>query len=243
VIIHAVAPNYFQVLRMHLLAGRAFNPRDTASSPRVTIINRNAARDLFGSENPIGKVLEFVADERRGVPGDAPVQIIGVAENAQEFGPDEVPFNFLFVPFAQHPVPSAFVLLASDVPRGDVARGIRATAYALDKDQPVFDMETMDDRIANSLQGARFNLFLVAALASVALILVSVGTFGTVAYFVQQRNTGIWRSPCPGSQSRQNFVSRNRPIARDRRYGDLAWCNGLADSWQVAPACALPGAA
>lgn len=187
VIIHAVAPNYFQVLRMHLLAGRAFNPRDTASSPRVTIINRNAARDLFGSENPIGKVLEFVADERRGVPRDAPVQIIGVAENAQEFGPDEVPFNFLFVPFAQHPVPSAFVLLASDVPRGDLARGIRATAYALDKDQPVFDMETMDDRIANSLQGARFNLFLVAALASVALILVSVGTFGTVAYFVQQR--------------------------------------------------------
>ena len=74
VIIHAVAPNYFQVLRMHLLAGRAFNPRDTATSPRVAIINRNAARDLFGNENPIGKVLEFVADERRGVPGDAPVQ-------------------------------------------------------------------------------------------------------------------------------------------------------------------------
>ena len=99
VIIHAVAPNYFQVLRMHLLAGRAFNPRDTATSPRVAIINRNAARDLFGNENPIGKVLEFVADERRGVPGDAPVQIIGLAENAQEFGPDEVPFDFLFVPF------------------------------------------------------------------------------------------------------------------------------------------------
>ena len=48
-------------------------------------------------------------------------------------------------------------------------------------------MATMDDRIANSLQGARFNLFLVGALATVALILVSVGTFGTVAYFVQQR--------------------------------------------------------
>src|SRR5207249_6242673 len=79
------------------------------------------------------------------------------------------------------------VLVASDVPRGELARAIRATAYALDKDQPVFDMETMDDRITNSLQGARFNLFLVGALASVALILVSVGTFGTVAYFVQQR--------------------------------------------------------
>ena len=62
----------------------------------------------------------------------------------------------------------------------------------MDKDQPVFDMETMDDRIANSLQGARFNLFLVGALATVALILVSVGTFGTVAYFVQQRTQEYW---------------------------------------------------
>src|SRR5207244_12294509 len=187
VIIHAVAPNYFQVLRMHLLAGRAFNPQDTATETRVAIINRNAARDLFGSENPIGKVLEFIPDERHGVPGDAPVQIIGVTEKAQEFGADEVPFDALYVPFAQHPVPSAFVLLASDLPRGKLAGAIRATAFAMDKDQPVFDMETMDDRIANWLQGARFNLFLVGALATVALILVSVGTFGTVAYFVQQR--------------------------------------------------------
>jgi len=153
----------------------------------VAIINRNAARDLFGSENPIGKVLEFIPDERHGVPGDAPVQIIGVTEKAQEFGADEVPFDALYVPFAQHPVPSAFVLLASDLPRGKLAGAIRATAFAMDKDQPVFDMETMDDRIANWLQGARFNLFLVGALATVALILVSVGTFGTVAYFVQQR--------------------------------------------------------
>jgi putative ABC transport system permease protein len=187
VIIHAVVPNYFQVLRMHLLAGRAFNPQDTATSPRVAIINRNAARDLFGSENPIGKVLDFVADERRGVPGDVPVEIIGVAENAQEFGPDEVPFDFLFVPFAQHPVASAFALVASDVPRGELARAIRAMAYTLDKDQPIFDLKTMDDRVADSLRGARFNVFLVGALATVALILVSIGTFGTVAYFVQQR--------------------------------------------------------
>jgi len=77
------------------------------------------------------------------------VQIIGVAENAQIFGPDEVSFDLLYVPFAQHPVPSAYVLVASDLPRAGLAGAIRATAYALDKDQPVFDMETMDDRIAN----------------------------------------------------------------------------------------------
>jgi predicted permease len=186
VIVHALAPNYFQVLHMHLLAGRAFNRGDREASTRVAIINRNTARDLFGSENPIGKVIEFVPDERRGVTGDAPVQIIGVVENAQEFGADEVPFDDLYVPFAQHPLASAYVLVASDLP-GSLAGAIRATAYTLDKEQPIFDLKTMDDRVADSLQGARANVFLLGVVAVVGLILVSVGTFGTVAYFVQQR--------------------------------------------------------
>ena len=144
-------------------------------------------QELFGAEDPLGKVLAFVPDERRGVPADPPVQIIGVADNTQEYDANEVPFDTLYVPFSQHPVPSAFVLVDSTVPRGALAGAIRASAYALDKDQPIFDMKTMDDRITDSLQGARFNLSLVGALAGVALLLVSVGIFGAVAYFVQQR--------------------------------------------------------
>jgi predicted permease len=187
VIFHSVAPNYFQALSIHLLAGRAFNPQDTESAPRVALINRNAVQELFGTEDPVGKVLDFVSDERRGVPADPPVQIIGVTENAQEFDANEVPFDTLYVPFSQHAVPSAFVVVDSTVPRGALAGAIRAAAYEVDKDQPIFDMKTMDDRVADSLQGARFNLFLVASLAGVAMLLVCVGTFGTVAYFVQQR--------------------------------------------------------
>jgi predicted permease len=187
VIFHSVAPNYFEALSIHLLAGRAFNPQDTETSPRVALINRNAVQELFGSENPVGKVLAFVPDEKRGVPPEAPVQIIGVTENVQEFDANEVPFDTLYVPFSQHPVPSAFVVVDSTVPRGALAGAIRATAYDLDKDQPIFDMKTMDDRVADSLQGARFNLSLVGALAGVALLLVFVGIFGAVAYFVQQR--------------------------------------------------------
>ncbi|HUJ29913.1 MAG TPA: ABC transporter permease [Candidatus Acidoferrum sp.] len=187
VILHSVAPNYFDALHMHLLAGRAFDSKDAETSPRVAVLNRNAAQDLFGTESPIGKVLEFVADQRRGMPPEAPVQIVGIVDNAHEFNADEVPFDTLYLPFAQHPVPSSFVLVASEIPRGALAAGIRATAYALDEDQPIFDMKTMDDRVSDSLAGARFNLLLVGALAAVAVILVSVGTFGTVSYFVQQR--------------------------------------------------------
>ncbi|HXW56912.1 MAG TPA: ABC transporter permease [Candidatus Cybelea sp.] len=186
-IVHSIAPNYFRALHIHLLAGRSFGPQDTESSPQVAILNRNAARTLFGRADPLGKVLEFLSDEKRGVPAAPPVEVIGVAENTQEFGADEVPFDVMYLPFAQHPVPSAFLLVDSALPRGALAGVIRSATYGLDKDQPVFDMRTMDDRVDDSLRGARFNLFLVGALASLGIVLVSVGVFGTVAYFVRQR--------------------------------------------------------
>ena len=87
---YSVASNYFDLLHMHLLAGRAFAPQDSETSPRVAIINRNAAQTLFGSEDPVGKILEFVPDDRVGIPAEAPVQIVGISENTQVFGANEV---------------------------------------------------------------------------------------------------------------------------------------------------------
>jgi predicted permease len=188
VMVYAVEPNFFDVLHMRLLAGRALNSSDTATSPRVAIINRNAAHTLFGSGNPVGKVLDYVAaDERRNIPAEAPVQIVGVTENTQEFGPNEVPFDVLYVPFSQQPDRGATIVVSSSLPRGALLGTIRDAAYSLDKDQPLYDAKTVDQLIGDSLRGSQFDLILVSCLAVVALALVSVGIFGTVAYFVQQR--------------------------------------------------------
>jgi putative ABC transport system permease protein len=184
---HAVMPNYLQVLGIRLLAGRGFDDRDGPASPRVAIINRTAARELFGAANPIGKMIEFVSNKRRGVEGDQPVQVVGLAENVHEFGPDEVPFDVVYLPFAQHPVNAAYFLVTAKSSGAQLAASVRSAAYEIDKDQPVFDIQTMDERIVQSLMGARANMSLVGALAVVALVLVAVGTFGTIAYFVQQR--------------------------------------------------------
>jgi putative ABC transport system permease protein len=187
ILVYAVEPNFFDVLHMHLLAGRAPNRRDTESSPRVAIINRNGAHTLFGSEDPLGKVLQYVADERRGVPAEAPVQIVGVTENTQEFGPSEISFDVVYVPFSQHPDRDAKIVVSSNLPRGALVGAIRNVAYSLDRDQPIFGVQSVDQLISESLRGSRFDLILVGCLAAVALVLVSVGIFGTVAYFVQQR--------------------------------------------------------
>lgn len=187
VVLYAVEPNFFSMLNMRLLAGRTLEPGDTETAPRVAIINRNAARTLFGSDDPLGKTLEYVGDERRGVPEEPPVQIVGVTENTQEFGPSEIAFDVVYVPFAQHPDPAGAIVVSSNLPRGALLGSIRDAAYSLDKDQPLYDIKTVDDLVNESLRGSQFDLILVACLAAVALALVSVGIFGTVAYFVRQR--------------------------------------------------------
>jgi len=116
--------------------GTPFDSHDDPASTNVAILNRNAATELFGAEDPLGKVLDFVAQPHRGVPPQPSVQIVGVVENAQEFGANEVPQVGLYVPFAQRPLPSAYVLVSSDVPRGALLGPIRDAAYSLDKDQP-----------------------------------------------------------------------------------------------------------
>jgi predicted permease len=187
VILYSVDSNFFRVLHLHLLAGRTIEDADTAASPRVALLNRNAVRTLFGKEDPLGKVLEFVGDQRRDVPINAPVQIVGVVENTQEFGPNEVPFGMVYVPFAQNPDPAGSVIVSSNLPRGALLGAIRDAAYSLDKDQPIYDVKTVDQLVGQSLRGAQFDLILVGCLAAVGLALVSIGIFGTVAYFVQQR--------------------------------------------------------
>jgi putative ABC transport system permease protein len=189
IMLYAVEPNFFDALHMHFLAGRTLAAHDTSSSQRVAILNRNAAHTLFGSEDPLGKVLEFPrGDERRDeVPPGAPVQIVGVIENTQEFGPIEVPFGIIYVPFSQHPDAAGTVVVSATLPRGALLGAIRDAANSLDKDQPLYGIKTVDQLISESLRGSRFNLILVGCLGVVALALVSIGIFGTVAYFVQQR--------------------------------------------------------
>lgn len=187
VTIHAVAPNYFEALRMHLDAGRAFDSRDVPGAPLVAVINRNAVQEIFGTEGPLGKVLEPVAQPKRGIPPEPPLQIVGVVDNAQEFGANEIPFSEIYVPYAQRSVSANYVAVTSNLPVDSLLGSVRAISNSLDKDQPIYDIQTMNARAELSVQGARYDLYLVASLALVGITLVSVGVFGTIAYFMQQR--------------------------------------------------------
>jgi putative ABC transport system permease protein len=185
--IRSVTPDYFRIFHIRMLSGRSFNEQDVQFSARVAIVNQNFVQQFLPGENPVGKVLEFLPIRAKWAVKYESVQIIGVTENTQEFGADEIPFEDIYVPFAQNPIPGMYVAVQTGLPSSGFVEPIRQAVYALDKNQPIFDVKTMDERLTDSLQGARFNLFLVASLSFLGMILVAVGIFGTVAYFVEQR--------------------------------------------------------
>ena len=187
----SVTPNYFQLLKIPLLAGRSFNGNDTRDSPTVAIVNENFVHDYLGSQKPVGAELN-VFDEGDEAPSPRfRVRIVGVVQNTHMFGPNEVPFDFIYAPAEQVSVTafnsSVFLVASTDLPLTAVLDPIRQGIARVDRTIPVTHVSTMDQRVADSLQDARDTLILTGVFAALAALLVAVGLFGAIAYYVEQR--------------------------------------------------------
>ena len=187
----SVTPNYFQLLKIPLLAGRSFNGNDMQDSPTVAIVNENFVRHYLGGQEPIGAELN-IFDEGDEAPSPRfRVRIVGVVQNTHMFGPNEVPFDFIYAPAEQVSLTSfnssVFLVASTDLPLGAVLDPIRHQIAQVDRTIPVTHVSTMDQRVADSLQDARNTLILIGIFAALAAVLVAVGLFGAIAYYVEQR--------------------------------------------------------
>ena len=183
-----VNPTYFSTLDLPIVAGRAFDSRDTRGNPRVVIVNEAFARSL-GGRNPIGLQVSF---NQVDSPNDKPyvAEIVGVARQVK-FRPDE-PRDYvqLYVPLAQDPVDDVLMLVRSQTGRADaLTPAVRAAISRIDKEQlvSVAEITTLEDVERAATARHRFRATLVTAFATLALLLAMVGVFGTLAYTVQQR--------------------------------------------------------
>lgn len=185
----SVSSNYFQLLKIPILAGRGFDAEDGQGSQTVAVVNQNFVDDYLRGGNAIGAGLDIFDDatlNRRFT-----VRIVGVVQNTHMFGPNEVPFDFIYAPAAQVPVTSfndsVFLIAATKVPPASVIETIRHGIARVDRGIPVTHVATMDERAGDSLKGARADFILIGVFAAFAVALVAVGIFGAVSYFVQQR--------------------------------------------------------
>ncbi|MCI0336960.1 MAG: ABC transporter permease, partial [Acidobacteria bacterium] len=195
--VRTVSSNYFRTMKIQLRVGRDFTQRDvTDDDARVVIINETMARRFWPNENPLGKWI------RINRPDYPPDEIVGVVKDVKNSDFETEAMPTVYWPHHRWPSPFATVLVRATVDPMSLNAAVTREIRALDPEQSIADVRTMEQVLLSTVAQPRFNTLLLTLFAVVALVLAAMGIYGMMSFAITQRKHEIGIRMALGAQTR-----------------------------------------